>query len=130
MKKCIALLCVAALFTLGLAACGAASRPERLIAGQWEGSLGPLEFQAMEFVPDPQNALRGQVKLALISNLISGSYEITPPEQRGEPAQLRITYTLGLLSTTRDFTFTVDQNTLVLQAEGSPISFTYTRSSG
>ena len=128
MKKIFAIMCAAALALLALAGCGAANRPERLIAGQWDGSLGPLEFQAMEFIPAPGDPSRGQVNLALISNLINGSYEITPPEQRGEPARLRITYTLGLISTSRDFTFTVDQNTLVLQAEGSPISLTYTRS--
>ena len=130
MKKIIAILCAAALAGLAFTACGAANRPERLLAGQWVGSLGPLEFQAMEFVPSAEDPLRGQVNLTLIGSFIHGNYEIIPAESRGEPARLRITYTLGVLSTSRDFHFIVDQETLVLQMEGSAISLTYTRSSG
>jgi len=125
MKKLLALICALAFIGFVFVACGRTNRPERLIAGQWQGNLGPLEFQAMEFTPDEDNPTRGQVSLSLISNLIEGSYEIIGA-QRGQPGQLIITYRLGMLSTTREFSFTVDQSTLTLQSE-TGINLTYTR---
>jgi len=129
MKKALSIILIAALVALALTACGGASRPERLLAGRWDASVGGLfEFQAMEFVPEEGNPRRGQVNLSLVSNIISGSYVVEPPEQRGEPAGLRITYRLGMISTTREFSFTVDETALTMHGEGiGGVTITYTR---
>ena len=126
MKKFITIIFAFALVTLALSACGAPG-PGQHHAGKWDSAVGSLEFQALEFIPDETDPLRGRVNLSLMSNLIGGSYEITLPERRGEPGLLKITYSLAMLSTTRNFNFTIDQDTLVLQSENSSVNLTYTR---
>ena len=80
----------------------------------------------MEFIPNEGDPLRGEVNLGLAANLIDGSYEITPGRGR-EQHRLEITYALAGFSTSRVFYFTVDNDTLVMQRDGSSVSLTYTR---
>ena len=127
MKKITAILCAAALAALALPACGARTGPAQLLAGKWDGSVGLLEFQAMEFVPDEEDPLRGRVDLSLVSNFIDGSYEVFPPDKRGEPGRLKITYTLSMFSTTNEYAFTVDGDTLTLLNERTNVTLTYKR---
>jgi len=113
MKKMIAVSCALSLLMLTLAACGnGANRPEQRIAGRWKSDASATEFQAMEFVPDSDNPQRGQVNLQVLSNEIKGEYEITPGDEQN---RLTITYTLMMFPTTREFTFTVEEDTLVLR---------------
>ena len=129
MKRIIAILLIAATAALALSACGGAAGPEQLLAGRWYGSVGNFEFQSMEFIPDEDDPARGRVNL-MLGNLVSGSYEVLPPEQRGEPAGLNVTYTLGMISHTLRYSFTLDETTLVLRGEKSGLDLTYTRAGG
>ena len=121
MKKIIAVFGVLSLLTLMLAACGnRANRPEQRIAGRWESNAGATEFQFMEFIPNSENPQRGQVNLRLLSNEISGEYEITTGD---EQHRLTITYTLMMFPTTREFYFTVEDDTLVLQKGRTRVTY-------
>ena len=123
MKKIVAVLC--ALLLLILAACdGGAKGPEKRIAGRWESTAGTTEFQTMEFVPGEDNQQRGQVNLCILSNEISGEYEIVPGE---EQHHLSISYTLMMLPTTREFYFTIEEDVLVLQSENASEGVSYKR---
>ena len=126
MKKVIALIFSAALL-LALSACGnGANQPEQRIAGRWESvAVGATEFQAMEFIPHSDDPQRGQVHLRMLSNEISGAYEITPGD---EQHRLTITYTLTMFPTTREFSFAVEDDSLVLQEEGAAEGLAYRRS--
>jgi len=111
MKKMTAVLCALSLL-LALAACSSgANRPEQRIAGRWESDVGATEFQTMEFIPNSDNPQRGQVNLRILGNEISGDYEIASGE---EQHRLIITYTLMMFPTTREFTFALEDDTLVL----------------
>lgn len=121
MKKIIAVFCALSLLMLTLAACGnGANRPEQRIAGRWESDAGATEFQAMEFIPSSDNPQRGQVNLQMLSNEISGDYEITPGD---EQHRLTITYTLMMFPTTREYYFTVEDDTLMLQKGRTKVTY-------
>ena len=125
MRKLFTVLCALALLMLALAACGSnANRPELLIAGHWVPE-GSAQFQAMEFVPNNDNPQSGKVRLSMMGNEISGTYDIVPGN---EQHYLTITYTLTLFPTTKKFDFTVESDDLVLQEENAPASTTYRRS--
>ena len=126
MKRIIALLCIAAVAALTLSSCGA-QKPERLLAGKWEASVGLLEFQALEFVSDAKNAKTGKVNLGMRGSLVGGSYEIIPGAKRGDPDKLKITYAVASLSTSRSYLFTVDGDNLTMTGERGTVAFTYHR---
>jgi len=122
MKKVAAFFFALVLLMPIFAACGSkANRPEHLIAGRWEPE-GPTRFQSMDFIPDSGSPQRGRVDLRMMGNDISGEYEITPGD---EQHKLTINYTLALLPATREFTFTIESDTLVLQEENSSASVNY-----
>ncbi|MDR1927364.1 MAG: hypothetical protein LBQ33_01830 [Oscillospiraceae bacterium] len=128
MKKATGILAVLLTAALVFAGCGLfAPKPQELIAGKWQAAVGSLEFQAMEFIPNENADLTGTVKLGLLSNLVSGSYAITPAKEKEEKDQISITYQLFLISTTREYTFTVTDTALVLQADNSGVALNYTR---
>ena len=129
-QKLLAVLAACALLAPALAGC--APGPQRLLAGKWQASALGLEFGAYEFVPGENDPLRGTVNLGRLSGFVSGSYTVTPGKGDA-PDRLRITYGLrpgGMISYTRDYTFTVDETTLTLQEENSSVSLTYTRNQG
>ena len=130
MKRVIALFFAVALVATALSACGAkAQTPQQLIAGKWNAgsSSGLLDFSAMEFVPDPSNPLKGNVNLSLIAGMNLGTYVITPADKKGDPDHLAITYTLAFISTTSNYTMTVDETTLALTSEKTGVTLTYHR---
>jgi hypothetical protein len=114
------------LLAQALVGCGA-PQPQELLAGQWQADVGSLEFQALTFTPNAEDLLRGSVSLGLLSRFVQGSYVVTPPAKKDQPARLAITYQLAFISTTRDYTFTVTDTTLELQKEGSNVALHYTR---
>ena len=126
MKKTLAILCLLAVLGGCLAACGA-PKPEALLAGKWKASVATFEFNAFEFVPSQGDPRKGSVNIGMISNLVSGSYEVIPPESKDARSVVKITYTLLMISTTRSYFFTVDDTTLSLQEEGKSVTTTYTR---
>ena len=128
MKKILA--CVMALALLLAVAGGCTSANNKLglqLAGKWEANLGPFEFKAMEFVPNEDEPMRGKVNLALISNLVSGNYEIVPGEKKDDPDTIKITYTVFSISTTKPYHFTVTDEALTLTGEGNSTSLNYKR---
>lgn len=130
MKRVIALLCAGAL--LGLSACGspAAAADQdaaALLVGEWEGSEGLLEFQALAFVPEGDDISCGEVVLGLLSGLIGGRYEVIPTARSGAPDRLCITYTLSSLSVRRNYSFCVDEETLTLTNDSTGAVLLYRR---
>ena len=126
MKKILAIFGILALLVGILAACGV-PKPEILLAGKWKASAASLEFNAFEFVPSQGDPRKGTVNLGMISNLIDGSYEVIPAQSKNERNTVRITYALWMISTTRSYTFTVDETTLTMQEEGKSVFTTYVR---
>jgi hypothetical protein len=126
MKKVLAILCLLAALCGIAAACGT-PKPEALLAGKWNASVASLEFNAFEFVPSQDDPRKGTVNLGMIGSLVSGSYEVVPPQGKDAPNVVKITYALMMFSNTRSYTFTVDDTTLTLQGEGSGTALTYTR---
>jgi len=126
MKKIIAILGIAALLGACLAACGA-PKPEELLAGKWNASVASFEFNAFEFVPSQADPRKGTVNLSLTGSLVSGHYEVITGSGRDARDMVKITYTLAFISTSNIYYFTVDENTLSLQKEGSDTSTLYTR---
>ena len=127
MKKILACITALALLLVIAGGCMGGNKTARLLAGKWEGSLGPIEFKAMEFVPDESDPLKGQVNLvALLSSFVDGTYEIVPGS-KDAPDTLRITYTAFTLSRTVVYTFAVTEDSLTLTPEGSGTSLSYSR---
>ena len=126
MKKILACIAALALLLTVVGGCAGGNKTARLLAGKWEGSIGPIEFKAMEFVPDETEPLKGRVNLALLSNFVGGAYEIIPGG-KADPDKLKVTYTLFSISTSRTYDFTVTEDSLTLTAEGSGASLNYTR---
>jgi len=125
MKKALVILAVLALLGC-LAACGA-PKPEALLAGKWNASLASFEFNALEFIPSQDDSRKGSVNLGMIGNLVSGSYEVVPAEGKDAQNQVKITYKLLMLSTTRSYYFAVEGDTLTLREKDSDVTFTFTR---
>jgi len=126
MKKTLAILCLLALLGGCLAACGT-RKPEKLLAGKWNADVASFEFKAFEFVPGQDDPRKGTVNLGLIGRLVDGTYEVVPAENKDAQPMVKITYKLLLVSTTRNYFFTVNATTLTLQKEGSDVAMTYTR---
>ena len=132
MKKAISILCLLALLSGVGAACGA-PKPGALLAGKWKAAASSFEFQLFEFVPGEDGPGKGRVNLGmtgLLSNLISGSYEVIPAERKDAQDIVKITYTLLMISTTRSYFFTVDSTSLTLQEVDSGFTTRYTRDTG
>ena len=127
MKKILACVMALALLLAVAGGCSNANKLGQQLAGKWETSLGPFEFKAMEFVSNEDEPLKGKVNLALISNLIDGSYEIIPGEKKDDPDTIKITYTVFSISTTKSYRFTVTDEALTLTGEGNSTSLNYTR---
>lgn len=126
-KKILAVLAILVLVGTVLAACGA-PKPENLLAGSWSANVGSFEFLGYEFIPNEDDPLKGTVDLKLISaSAISGTYEIVRADTEDGKDLLKITYTLLMISTKRNFYFTVDETTLTLQEENSSVIMNYTR---
>jgi hypothetical protein len=60
----------------------------------------------------------------MMGNVVNGEYEITPGE---EQHQLTITYTMALFPATRQFRFSIEGDTLVLQEKNADTGVTYRR---
>jgi len=125
MKKALVILAVLALLGC-LAACGA-PKPEALLAGKWKASVASFEFSAVEFTPGTEDPRKGTVSLALIGSQALGSYEVVPAEGKDAQNQVKITYKLLMLSTTRSYYFAVEGDTLTLREKDSDVTFTFTR---
>jgi len=110
---------------LAIGGCSGAAKTGQQLAGKWEASLGPFDFQAMEFIPSESDTLKGKVNLAGQS-FFGGDYEIIPGGRR-DPDKLRVTYTLAMFSKSLVYDFTVTKDTLTLTPEGGGASLNYTR---
>ena len=130
MKKTLAVLCLLALLCGVLAACGT-PKPGALLAGKWNASAGTIEFQAFEFTPDEENPNKGKADIGrsggLLGNLLNGTYEVIPAKDKDAQDMLKITYSILMVSTTRSYFFTVDENALTLREENSGFTTNYVR---
>jgi len=127
MKRIGTVVCIFLLAAMSLSACAKPPGPAQLLAGKWDGSVSLLEFQALEFVPNPEDELAGTVNLSLLSNLVKGSYRVYPGTKIGDPDRLEITYSLAMISTTRSYILRVDETNLSLQGENGALSLNYHR---
>lgn len=130
MKKLLAIPLILALLAGCLAACGE-PKTQDLLAGKWKGSVGMFEFDSYEFIPDAEQPLKGTVKLlGKLSQWINGTYEVIPAKEKDAKDTVKISYTVLLISTTKEYAVTVDDSTLSLQEIGSDYAMTFTRDTG